>query len=194
IEAVHEASGAGRDSAAAERFLASAQRREVRPRARTPLEKHSFGARQLPDSFHVVVDRIDEARRALRLWLHAHVEPHRRIEGHLLLDQQVRQLIAEGVPRQHVCKIPALFAPANDGIYHAPDQLPYRSFALGSPGLTMEILAGDDVRRRLRPALRYFHVFLAEDRPALLVPNQPRAFLPFDPVDRRLLHFGTIPL
>src|SRR5260370_7000833 len=58
----------------------------------------------------------------------------------------------------------------------------------------MEILAGDDVRRRLRPALRYFHVFLAEDRHALLVPNQRRALLPFDRVERRLLPVGKIPL
>jgi len=91
-------------------FLASAQRREVRSRAGAPLEEHSFGARQPHDRFHVVANRIDEARRALRFRLHAHVEPHRRIEAHLLFDQQVRQLVAERFARLRICKIPALLA------------------------------------------------------------------------------------
>ena len=125
IKSLHEAHRARSNSAAAQRLSASAQRREVRSRARAPLEQHSLGPRQPHDRFHVVADRIDEARRALRLGLHAHVEPHRRIEGHFLLDQQMRQLIAESISRRHVGKVPAFFAPPHDGIHHPPDQLPH---------------------------------------------------------------------
>src|ERR1700687_3090325 len=58
----------------------------------------------------------------------------------------------------------------------------------------MEIFAGDDVRRRLRPALRHFHVFLAEDRHALFVSDQGSALFPFHCVERRLLPVGEVPL
>src|SRR6266849_5576544 len=58
----------------------------------------------------------------------------------------------------------------------------------------MEILAGDNVCRRLRPTLGHFHVFLAEDGRALLVRDQGGAFLPLDRVKRRLLPIGKIPL
>ena len=106
----------------------------------------------------------------------------------------MRQLIAEGVARLRICKIAALFAPPHNGIHHAADQLPYRSFALLRPGLSVEIFAGDDICRRLRPALWHFNVFLSEDRHALLVSNQCRALLPFDRVEGRLLPIGKIPL
>src|SRR5437016_2645180 len=106
----------------------------------------------------------------------------------------MRQLIAEGVARLRICKIAALFAPPHNGIHHAADQLPYRSFALLRPGLSVEIFAGDDICRRLRPALWHFNVFLAEDRHALLVSDQSRALLPFDHVEGRLLPVGKVPL
>ena len=96
VETLHEAHRAGGDAAAGKRFVAAAQRGEIRARARAPLEEHALGLGQVHDRFHVVLDGIDEAGRALRLGLHAHVEPDRRIEGHLLLDEQVRQLVAEG--------------------------------------------------------------------------------------------------
>ena len=83
----------------------------------------------------------------------------------------LRQLIAKGIPRRRIGKISALLAPSHDGIYHAPDQLPHRSFALGRPGLAMEIFAGDNVGGRLRPDLGHFHVFLAEDRHPFFVPD-----------------------
>ena len=88
-------------------------------------------SRQAHDGFHVVLDGIDEARGALRLGLHADVEPHRRIESHLLLDKQMRQFIAEIVARFAGYEVAALFAPADDRIHHAADQLPHRSLALG---------------------------------------------------------------
>src|ERR1700694_4752291 len=50
-----------------------APRGEIRACARAPLEQHPFGLGQVHDRFHVVLDRVDEAGRALRLGLHAHV-------------------------------------------------------------------------------------------------------------------------
>ena len=47
------------------------------------------------DRLHRVVDGVDEAGRALRVRLDADVEPDRRVERHLLLDEQVRELGAE---------------------------------------------------------------------------------------------------
>ncbi len=100
VKALHEADRAGGDAAAGKRFAAAAQRRKIRARARAPLEEHALDLGQVHDRFHVVLDRVDEAGRALRLGLHADVEPDGRIEGHLLLDEQVRQFVAESVARR----------------------------------------------------------------------------------------------
>ena len=95
IEALHETHRAGSDTAARKRFMAAAQRGEIRAGARSPLEQHALRLRQVHDRIHVVLDGVDEAGGALRLGLHAHVEPYRRIESHLLLDQQVSQFVAK---------------------------------------------------------------------------------------------------
>ena len=131
--------------------------------------------------------------RALRLGLHADVEPDRRIESHLLLDEQVGQLVAESVSRRVVGKIAALFAPGDDGVHHAADQLAHRIFALGRVGLAVEILRRHDVGGGLRPALGHFHAFLAEDGLALLVADERHAALPLDSVIRRGAAVGEIP-
>ena len=135
---------------------------------------------------------IDEARRALRLRLHAHVEPHRRIEGHLLFDEQVRQFVAERIARRVGGEVAAFLAPAHNGVHHAADELSHRAFALFRARLAVKIFAGDDVRRRLRPALRHLDVFLTEDRHALFVSDQGGALLPFHRVERRNLSICKI--
>src|SRR5438067_13100633 len=60
-----------------------------------PYLEHAFSLGQREDRLHRIVDGVDEAGRALRLRLDAHVEPDRRVERHLLLDEQVGQLVAE---------------------------------------------------------------------------------------------------
>jgi len=50
----------------------------------------------------------------------------------------------------HVREIPALLAPPHNRVHHAADQLPHRAFALARSRFSVEILAGHDVRRRLR--------------------------------------------
>jgi len=88
IEALIKLTRARRNSAAAQRLPASAQRREIRiPCAGAPFEEAFPRLRVSPmiDSMSSVTG-IDEEAEHCGLRLHAHVEPHRRIEGHLLLD------------------------------------------------------------------------------------------------------------
>ena len=131
VEAAHEAHRARGNPAARERFAAAAERREVCARSRAPLEEHAFRSRQAHDGFHIVLDGIDEARGALRLGLHANVEPYGRIERHLLLDEKMGKVIAEIVARFSGNEVAALLAPAHNRIHHAADQLPHRRLALG---------------------------------------------------------------
>ena len=131
IESAHEAHRTRRDPAARKRFAAAAKRREVCACSRTPLEEHSFRSCQAHDGFHVVLNGIDEACGALRLGLHADVEPYGRIERHLLFDEKVRKIIAEIVARFSGCKVAALLAPVHDRIHHPANQLPHRRLTLG---------------------------------------------------------------
>ncbi len=194
VEALHEADRAGGDAAAGECFAASAQGGEIRARARAPLEEHPFGLGQVHDRFHVVLDGVDEAGRALRLGLHAHVEPHGRIEGHFLLDQQVRQFVAEGVTRRGVGEVAALLAPADDRVHDAADELAHGIFALRRVELAVEIFRRDDVCRGLRPAFRHFHIFLAENHLALFVADLRDAAFPFDSVKGSSAPVGKVSL
>ncbi len=138
--------------------------------------------------------RVDEARRALRLGLHAHVEPNGRVEGHLLFDEQVRQLVVEGVARSGRVEVAAAFTPGGDGVGHAADQVPHGGFALGRVDLPVEIFRGDDVRGRLRPGLGDLDILLAEDDLSLFVADLSGAPLPFDGVKGRDSPIGEIAL
>src|SRR6202035_2679437 len=142
---------------------------EIRTRAGAPLKEHAFCTRQPHDRFHAVAHRIDKAGGTLWLGFDAHVEPYRRVESHFLLDQQVRQFVAESVARSMVGEIAALFAPAHHGVHHARDELAHRSLALGATRLAVEILAGHDVGGGLRPVLRYFDIVLAENGHAFFI-------------------------
>src|SRR5271169_5709652 len=122
VKALHEAHRAGSDAAAGERFPAAAQGGEVRAGAGAPLEEHAFGLGQVHDGIHVVLDGIDEAGGALRLGLHANVEPDRGIEGDFLLDEQVGEFVAENILGFNGGEVAAFIAPADDGVYHAADQ------------------------------------------------------------------------
>ncbi len=184
VKAFHETDRAAGDAAAGKRFAAAAQGGEICARAGAPLEEHAFRARQPHDGFHGVVHGVDEAGGALRLSLHADVEPYRRVESHFLLDEQVREFVAEGIAGSVLGKIAALFAPANDGVDHAGDQLAHRAFALRTARLPVKILAGHDVGSGLRPVLGNLNVVLAEDGHAFFVADQRRALFPLDGVKR----------
>src|SRR5581483_11239453 len=92
-----------------------------------------------------------------------------------------------------VREIAALFAPAHDAIDHPADELAHRAFAIACARLAVEVLAGDDVCGRLRPALGHFDVFLAENRHALFIADQRGSFFPFDLVERGDLSIGEEP-
>ena len=82
--------------------------REVRARARAVLEQHALGLGEAEDRLHRVVDAVDEAGRALRLRLAADVEPDGRVEGHLLLDEQVLSSALKTCGRLLVGEVAAL--------------------------------------------------------------------------------------
>ena len=67
----------------------------LRAGARSELEQHALGPRQRQDRVHRVLDRVDEAGRALRRLLEAAVEPDRAVERRLLVDEDVLQVVAE---------------------------------------------------------------------------------------------------
>ena len=129
----------------------------------------------------------------MRLRLYAHVEPYGGIESHFLLDQQVGQFVFEGIAGSGISKISTLFAPANDSVGHAADQLANGPFPLIRSWLAVEILAGDDVGRGLRPGLGDFDIFLPEDGHAFFVADEGHALFPFDRVEGRPLPVGKVP-
>ncbi len=154
------------------------------PGSRAPLEEHAFRLRQAHDGFHVVLNGIDEAGGALRLGLNADVEPHGRIESHFLLDEKMRQFVAEGIARGVRGEVAAFFTPADDRVGDAADQLPHRSFALGRVQLAVKIFRSDYVCSSLRPGLGYFYILLTENRLAFIIADQCGALFPFDFVVR----------
>jgi len=81
-----------------------------------------------------------EARRALPASVHAQLNHTGELNAIYLLDQQVGQLVAEGIRDAASAKIPALLAQRNNGIHHSPYQLPYRSLALRRPRLPVKYL------------------------------------------------------
>ena len=72
-------------------------RDRLTPEPGAAFEDDALVAVPAEDRLHRVVDGEDEAGRALRLRLDADVEPHRAVERRLLLDQQVGQLVGEGL-------------------------------------------------------------------------------------------------
>src|SRR5690606_40547331 len=85
----------------------------------------------------------------------AAVEPHRAVEGGLLVYEEVGELLLEGLRRLFVGEVPAeLLAGLADGVGDAVDELADRALALlgiaVEPRLT-EVLGDGDVRGELRP-------------------------------------------
>src|ERR1700747_1637920 len=100
------------------------------------------------------------------------------------------QFVLERIARSIVSKVAAFFAPANDGVHNAGNQLAHRSFTLWTAGLAVKIFAGDNISRRLRPISWNFHIVLAENCGALFITDQGSAPFPFDRVEWRNLSVG----
>ena len=115
----------------------------------------------------------------------ADVEPHRRVERGLLVDEQVRQLVGEDLGIRLGAEVVVLLAPAADRVDHAGDELADRGLALRRAERSAEVFLGDDVGGVLRPADGELHTALLEGVPALLEVGDDRvARLPFDLVER----------
>ncbi len=166
VGAAHERDGPRRRAALGERLHRAADVREVDARARAAAEDHALLGVPVEDRLHRVLDGEDEAGAALRALLEADVEPHRRVEGRHLVQQDVRQLGVEGVGVLFACEVAAGATPAGDRAGDAADHLLDRALALGRAELSAEVLLGDDVRRVLRPGLRELDAGAARRRPS----------------------------
>src|SRR3989441_2861260 len=156
--------------------------RSVHARARAPFENDPLLAIPVEDRVHGVVDGEDEAGRALRLRLDAHVETDRAVEGGLLVEEEMGQLVGERRPIARRGEVALRLAPLADRAHHAADQLPHAALALRRAERAAEVLRDDDVGRELRPGLRHLDVALLEDGLAALARDDRRADLPLDRV------------
>src|SRR5262249_2329198 len=145
-------------------LLRGAKLGEVDAGARAAAEDDSLAADPVEDRLHRIVDREDEARRALRLLLEADVEPDRRVEGGELVDEDELELGLEALGLFLGGEVAALSAPAGDRVDDAADHLLDARLALGRGHAAAEVLLGDDVGRRLAPELRELDALLLEGR------------------------------
>ena len=148
-----------RASAAAELLLRAAQRRKIGPGAAAKFEQHRLRMREVHDGLHRVLDALDEARAALRVFVlrrgalrdlglavdeiiplpapgtgaillvEPAVEPHRRIERAKLVHAQPGEFVVEGVRRILVGEVAVLHPPVRDRARDAVDELFHRTFA-----------------------------------------------------------------
>ena len=202
VEALHETQRPAGPAAAPQQTVFLAQRRQIRARPRAPLEQHALGFGEVEDRLQRVLYRVDEARRALRamqrpvhltdrfrglvvvptiaavLFLHAHVEPHRRVEARLLVQRQVGQLGTEVFGIVERGEIAVVDAPLRDRVHDPMNDLRDAAFPLRRSHASMKILAGDDVGGRLRPVGRDLNVLLFKDEGPFVVADRSRAPLP----------------
>jgi hypothetical protein len=146
IEALHEGHRPARGATAGQRLIRRPDRRQVGPRPAAVLEEHALGLGQRQDRLHRVLDRVDEARRSLILAARdSDVEPHRAVEAHLLMEQQVGQLVLERLRIGLGCEVAAFTAPLADGVRNPRDHLLHAGLAPWRAQLAAEVLADYDV-------------------------------------------------
>ena len=119
VGAPHEADRARRRAAALEVLLGRPDVGQVDARPRAALEDRAFLDVPVEDRLHGVVDVQDKASACL-IWftVNADVEPHRRVERRLLVDDQVLELGVEGLGFSLVDEVAILAAPRRDRIDH----------------------------------------------------------------------------
>ena len=195
VGAPHEADRARRGAAAREQLLARADLREVDARARAALEDGALLGVPVEDRVHRVVHREDEARaRLLGDALHADVEPHRRVERRLLVDDEVLELRAERRRLLVVDEVAVLHAPLADRVDDPVGDLAQRRLALLGAERAAEVLLGEDVRRVDAPGRGHLDAELLEgDRVVAVVGDARVAPLPHDLVVRMHVARGEVP-
>ena len=129
---------------------------EVGAGAAAVLEQHALGLGQGQDRLHGVLDAVDEAGGALRARLvgQADVEPDRGVEGRFLVQQDMRQLVLEGLGVRFGGEVVHAAAPVRHGVGDAADQLAHAALALRGADMAAEIFGDDDVGGELRPGFR----------------------------------------
>ena len=219
VEAAHEAQRAAGGAAAGEQFGRAADGREIGAGAASPLEEHAFGLGEGEDGVERIFDGVDEAGGALRVAIAgggeddfarfgipvpvlrigvgleaiaADVEPDGRVEGDLLLDKEVGEVVAKGVGIFLGGEVAALLAPVGDGLGHAADEGADAALALGRADLAVEIFGGDDVGRGHGPVDGDLDILLLEDDFAAHVIDGGGAALPLDFVVGRDAGFGEL--
>ena len=110
----------------------------------------------------------------------ADVEPDGRVEGGLLVDEQVGELGEEDLGVLVGGEVAVALAPVADGLGDAGDEVADALFALGGADLAVQVLAGDDVGRGDRPVAGDFDVLLLEDEVALEVLDDGVAEFPLE--------------
>ena len=202
-------SGPRRLAAAGELLAVRAERREVGARAGAELEEHGLAAGQLHDVFHVVLDALDEAGRALRdtrtgsragrrlrvsasqcqlhfapvtpyWWYRPTLNQTGELNDAVLMQAEPGQLAVEPLAVLRRGEVAVLDAPVGDRAGDAVDQLPDAVLALGRADFAVEVLADDDVGGQLAPDRRDFAVVLLEDHLAVLALDLRAADFPLD--------------
>ena len=95
------------------------------------------------------------------------VEPDGRVEGGVLVQEDVREFVVEDGGVFRSAEVAAGHAPVADGFGDAGDQLADAGFALGRAERAMQIFAGHDVGGGHGPVFGDLDVFLLEDHVAL---------------------------
>ena len=97
------------------------------------------------------------------LMVQPNVEPHRGIEGPVLMEAQPCQLTIKPLAVLGRRKITIAHTPIGDRPRHAVDQLTHAVLTLGCTDLTIKIFAANNVRCQLAPKRRHFAVSLLKD-------------------------------
>ena len=210
FQETHRAAG---PAAAAQFLAAGTDRRQIGAGAGTVFEQHRLAVGQVHDGFHVVLDRLDEARAALRIFvlglgalglaglavekpvalagifadavfvIQTDIEPHRRIERAVLVHAQPGQFLVKNFAVR-LAEIAVRNAPVRNRPRNAMDELAHGRFALGGVLFAVKIFRHDDFRGEHRPRLRHLDIFLLENHLAGVVGDFGGALVPFDLVER----------
>ncbi len=168
VEAAHEGERAGGGAAAGEGLHGAADGGEVGAGAGTPLEEHALGLGEGEDGVERVLHGVDEAGGALGLGVAgdgeldlagggvpvpvlgvgvgleavaADVEPDGRVEGDLLVEEEVGELGVEGVGVGGRGEVAVADAPVADGLGDAGDEGADAGLALVGAVEAVEVLA-----------------------------------------------------
>ena len=176
--------------------LLLAKRRKIGAGAGAVFKEHRLGGRQAHDIAHRIFDRLNKARRGLRIFIaalaghglvlllvpveimfragdaidikEADVEPHRRIERAVLIHAQPRQVVVKIFRVGFGGEIAILAAAVGDCAAYAVHKLLDGILAMPGCRVAVEILAHDNLGRQCAPRGRNLDILLLEYRLAAL--------------------------